>query len=249
MMSPSETTELMKNLKRLSGVDEQLARLHDTKVVLKGNIHSIETEIDTQKRQIEETTNRIKEETHQEHKDEILLKETEEEKSKVQAQLNTAKTNEELRIFKKKRGELQGRISELEDAILAHLTELDKSREDVEERKKLLTGREEEATRNIAQLRAEIAQREQERMALSQKRDAITAQVPAGPLNKYQRVLAREKHHPVVEVRNNTCQGCFMKVTLQEINLIWRGEDLVLCRNCHRILCLPEDEMGESSST
>jgi len=242
MISPSETTELMKNLKRLCEVDEQLDRLNNRKTALDSKIQAIESDIENQKRQIEETTHRIKEETHREHSEEVLLKETEEEVVKVQAQLNTAKTNEELRIFKKKRGELKGRISELEDAILTHLGELDKNREEVETHKKLLESLEVEAVQNVEKLRSEIAECEKEKKVFSEKRSSIAALLPPAALNKHERVLAREKYHPVVEVRDNTCQGCFMKVTLQEINLVWRGDDLVLCRNCHRILCLPEHE-------
>ena len=245
MMSTGGTTELMKNLKQLSKVDEQLARLTDRKVALEGKISSLEANLEARKLEIEDKLKEIKEEAHREHRNEILLKETEEELRKVKAQLNTAKTNEELRIFKKKRGELKNRISELEDAILTHLTGLDKTREEVETSKKLIVKHEEETQGKTKEIRAEIADCEQERNAESEKRSEIASQVPSEALNKYERVLAKEKHHPVVEVRDEVCQGCYMRVTSQEVNRVWRGEDLVLCRNCNRILCLPENEDGK----
>jgi predicted nucleic acid-binding Zn-ribbon protein len=245
MMSPSGTTELMKNLKRLSTVDERLAILRDRKAALEGEIQSVEEEMQSRKNEIEEKLRKIKEETRQEHRDEILLKETEAEITKVQTQLNTAKTNEELRIFKKKRTELQVKISGLEDAILSHLTGLDKDREEVEADRKALDSREEEWKQKELELRGEIAECEQKQNAELQNRAAVASQVPDDILSKYERVLAKEKRRPVVEVRDRVCQGCFMKITLQEVNRIWRGDDIVLCPYCSRILRLPEEEMKE----
>jgi predicted nucleic acid-binding Zn-ribbon protein len=245
MMSPSETTELMKNLKRLSDVDEQLAMLNNKKVAFEGEIHSIEQDIKSRKQEIDDKLRKIKEETHQEHKDEVLLKEAEEELEKVQTQLNTAKTNEELRIFKKKRTEIENRISGLEDAVLARLTDLDIDREEIETARENLAVTEEESVRKISTLREEIARYMQEMAIQRGERDTVTPQIPGDVLRKYERVLAKEKRMPVVEVKDRTCQGCYMRVTLQEINRIWQGDDIVLCRHCNRILCLHEEEMRE----
>ena len=245
-MSRSETAEVMNNLKRLSELDEQLATLSDKKKANQARIRTLEKDLQDLKDGIDARLKRIKEETHQEHKDEVLLKETEAELTKVSTQLNTAKTNEELRIFKKKRKELKDRISQLEDSILSHLAGLDSDRDKVQASRQDVKQREEESGREVAQLQESIARLEEEEAQVGAKRGDIATHVPREILGKYERVLAKEKRHPVVEVKNHICQGCYMKVTLQEINLIWRGDDLVLCRNCSRILCLPEEEMNES---
>lgn len=247
-MSRSETAEVMNNLKRLSELDEQLATLSDSRKAHLTRIRSIEKGIQDLKDGIEARLKRIKEESHQEHRDELLLKETEAELEKVGAQLNTAKTNEELRIFKKKRQELRERISKLEDSILSHLSDLDSGREEVQASTEEVKKREEQSGLEKADLRVNISRIEQEEAKIAASRREVASQVPRDILRKYERVLAKEKRHPVVEVKNGTCQGCYMKVTLQDINLIWRGDDLVLCRNCNRILCLSDQEMSESSS-
>jgi predicted nucleic acid-binding Zn-ribbon protein len=245
-MSRSETAEVMNNLKRLSELDEQLATLSEKKKTHQTRIRTLENDLQNLKDEIDAALRRVKEESHQEHKDEVLLKETEAELAKVGTQLNTAKTNEELRIFKKKRRELQDRISQLEDSILSHLAGLDSDRDKIQASRQGVKQREEESGREIAQLQESISRLEDEEAQVSARRGEIASHVPRDILRKYERVLAKEKRRPVVEVRNHICQGCYMKVTLQEINLIWRGDDLVLCRNCSRILCLPEEEMNES---
>ena len=245
-MSRSETADVMNNLKRLSELDERLATLSDKKKALQKKIHILETNLQKLKDEIDSRLKKIKEESHQEHRDEVLLKETEAELEKVSTQLNTAKTNEELQIFKKKRKELQDRISQLEDSILSHLSDLDSDKDKVQASRQEVKQQEDEAGREISELQSEIAQIVEEESGVSEKRSEVASHVPRDILKKYERVLAKEKRHPVVEVKNRTCQGCFMRVTLQEINLIWRGDDLVLCRNCNRILCLPEEEMNAS---
>ncbi len=245
-MSRSETAEVMNHLKRLSETDEQLATLSDKKKALQSKIRTLEAELQNLKDDIDARLQRIKDESHQEHRDEILLKETEAELKKVGAQLNTAKTNEELRIFKKKRKELREKISHLEDSILSHLAELDSDKDKVQASRQDVKQREEESGREIAQIQEDISKIDDEAAAVGAKRREIASHVPRDILSKYERVLAKEKRNPVVEVKNRICQGCYMQVTFHEINLIWRGDDLVLCRNCNRILCLPEDEMPES---
>lgn len=241
-MGQSQTFEQMENLKQLSEVDGEIARLADTRATLQRKIQSIENSLKERKAEIKNKLREVKETEHREHREEVELKEIEEEMEKVKLQINTARTNEELGIFKKKRDELKKKISDLEDDVLDRLTTLDKTREEIEESGEALEREERNARVEVAELRAQITQCEKETADLSGKRGSLVSQIPHDILTAYERILAKEKHQPVAEVRNHNCQGCFMKVTLQDVNRLWRGRDLVRCRNCKRILYLPEDE-------
>jgi len=243
IMTPSKTTELMKNLKMLSKVDEQLAEVSAENQLLHKKIATLTDDINTHKNNIQDKLKYIKEETHKEHKNEILLKETENEIEKLTVQQNSAKTNEELQIFKKKKASLKVRMSELEDAVLAFLTDLDKSKEEVAEEETKFQAEEQRTNKMILELRQKIAECEQRQSEFLEKRKEVSLLLPADARSKYERVFAKEKRNAVVEVKNRICQGCFMKITLQELNCMWRGDDLVFCRNCNRILCLPDDEL------
>lgn len=55
-------------------------------------------------------------------------------------------------------------------------------------------------------------------------------------LYHYKRLSDIKDGKSFAEVVDNACGGCFMKITLQTINSLMGGKDLVLCPNCKRIL-------------
>jgi len=248
-MNSGMTAEQMVILKQLSDADERLSDLAARKQSLNEKISSLEGELEDEKFDLENRRKAIKDAQHEEHKEEISLKEMEEELNKTVTLLNVAKTNEELRILKKKRDKLREEISRLEDEALERLAQIDRENAEIELYDETLKKKAQEIAQKIAELQLQIKQCEDEEASVKKQRRMLAEQVEKDFLSKYERVLAKEKHHPVVAVRNKTCQGCFMSVTLQEINRIWRGEDIVLCRNCNRILYLPEEERQKEAGS
>jgi predicted nucleic acid-binding Zn-ribbon protein len=64
---------------------------------------------------------------------------------------------------------------------------------------------------------------------------ATWAQVPAAAQNTYLRVRANP---PVAEVDRNQCQACHVTVTSSGMQLLRKGDSLVHCENCGRILVM-----------
>ena len=52
-------------------------------------------------------------------------------------------------------------------------------------------------------------------------------------------VILRATVSDGVALIDGTCQGCFVKVTAQESQLLSQEDELVRCRSCARILVLP----------
>ncbi len=65
-------------------------------------------------------------------------------------------------------------------------------------------------------------------------------------LYHYKRLLNIKDGKAIVEVVDNVCGGCFMNITLQTLNLLMGGKELVLCPNCQRILFLNEECQSRS---
>ena len=53
----------------------------------------------------------------------------------------------------------------------------------------------------------------------------------------------------VVPLEHRVCSGCHIVLTAQDENLVRKGERLVFCEHCSRILYLPESEMIEGEAT
>jgi hypothetical protein len=65
--------------------------------------------------------------------------------------------------------------------------------------------------------------------------EALWAQVPPAAQQAYLRVRA---HPPVAEVDRNQCLACRVTVTSSGMQVLRKGDDIVNCENCSRILVM-----------
>lgn len=77
-----------------------------------------------------------------------------------------------------------------------------------------------------------------DRLATARKeRDEVFAGLPKPISNQYSRIKARIRDGvAVAEARNRSCTACFMSLRPQVMAEIRRGEDVITCDNCGRIL-------------
>ena len=128
-------------------------------------------------------------------------------------------------------------ISELETKVLEQM-------EAAETAEKQLAEREPE----FARLRAEHEERlrafEEQTRSWSEEleerrreRERRFSALPPAVKNTYQRIVARIRDGvAVAEARNNACSACFMALRPQVMADVRRGEEVILCDNCNRIL-------------
>lgn len=69
----------------------------------------------------------------------------------------------------------------------------------------------------------------------------LRALIPVPILNHYDRLRARGKKG-VAPVRGQTCAGCHVQVTRATVMNLMHGNDIQVCENCGRYLCLEEPE-------
>lgn len=81
-----------------------------------------------------------------------------------------------------------------------------------------------------------ISLEERERSALDEKA-ALLKKVDAGSLSMYQRMQERFPGGAVVAIKNkDQCSGCFMQQVPQVMSQILRGDSVIKCRGCGRII-------------
>lgn len=100
----------------------------------------------------------------------------------------------------------------------------------------------------IARLRAELDERlrafeEQTRTqaeqlaATSAERDRIVSEMPKSAHALYKRISERIRDGvAVAEARNNSCSACHIALRPQVMAEVRRGDEVILCDNCNRIL-------------
>jgi predicted nucleic acid-binding Zn-ribbon protein len=136
-------------------------------------------------------------------------------------------------------------ISTLETQILEQMEILENAEAALSERA------DEIATLNSdreARLKAsdEETRRQSEQLVTAHKeRDQVFANLPKPLSAMYSRISARIRDGvAVAEARNRSCTACFMSLRPQVMAEIRRGEDIITCDNCGRILYyVPSDSL------
>ena len=89
----------------------------------------------------------------------------------------------------------------------------------------------------------------QEGKELKEKRDVIQAKADEHLLAVYQRLLRNKKDRVIVPVENRTCSGCHVGITIQQENLVRKGDAIVHCEHCSRILYWQDQVEEETKSS
>lgn len=82
----------------------------------------------------------------------------------------------------------------------------------------------------------------EEGRSLKEKHDNLITHCDPEILQIYERLLRNKKDRVVVPIENRACSGCHIILTAQDENLVRKGERLVTCEHCSRVLFWQEVE-------
>jgi predicted nucleic acid-binding Zn-ribbon protein len=140
-------------------------------------------------------------------------------------------------------------ISQLETQILEQMEAIEQAESEIKEREP-----------EIARLRAELEEKlhsfeEQTRQqaarleARQRERGELAASLPRNVIALYERISARVRDGlAVVEARDGSCTACFMTLRPQVMAEVRRGDEIILCDNCSRILYYAPENAQKSES-
>lgn len=105
---------------------------------------------------------------------------------------------------------------------------------------------------NNKTMEAEIAESlsriNEEGRTLKVQRDELAENADPEVLRIYERLLRNKKDRVVVPIENRCCSGCHIMLTAQDENMVRKGEHLVFCEHCSRILYWQESEALEGTA-
>lgn len=89
----------------------------------------------------------------------------------------------------------------------------------------------------------------EEGKVLKTQREALAINVDQEILKIYSKLLSNKKDRVIVPIENRTCSGCHIALTAHLENLVRKGERLIFCEHCSRILYWPESQAFEDMLT
>ncbi len=155
---------------------------------------------------------------------------------KAEGRMLEVKTNKEYQALLSEIETIKGASSREEEEILQVLEEID-------ELKKDLAKREKEVAILLEKIEAE-KKTTQEKMAQDEifwkeqmeRREHLCQQIESKLYSLYNTLREKRQGVGVVNVKQETCQGCFVHIPPQMFIQVQKNQEIIRCPNCNRIL-------------
>ncbi|MEA2111116.1 MAG: C4-type zinc ribbon domain-containing protein [Campylobacterota bacterium] len=90
---------------------------------------------------------------------------------------------------------------------------------------------------------SKLAEIDKERAVVFAKKEKLVTGMNQKGLSFYQKIRRWAKNTTAVTVKKQACMGCFMKINDKIYSEVIKGEEIITCPHCGRILYLDKDEV------
>ncbi len=241
----------LQELVALQKLDTSIRRLQIELEAIPERRAEVEKEFDQRAFEIRALENRRDEARHTRSRLENEIAEQRTRAERAERNLMSSKKQDEYTAAIREADAARKQISTLETQMLEQMEILEQSENSLKERtseiETLNSDRE-------ARLRAfdEESRLQSEHLDASRaERDRLFNALPKPMSAQYKRISARIRDGvAVAEARNGACMACFMALRPQAMSQVRRGEEIVTCDNCNRILYyVPSDKAPANSNS
>lgn len=165
--------------------------------------------------------------------------------------LKHAQNQKEYETAMRETDALNKQIGALEAQALEKMTAVEEVEKTLAERAAEIDSLEANRAAALADFDAEIAKARGEFETESAKRHEVFVTLPKNLASVYDRMAQRSRDGiAVAEVVNGSCSACFMKLRPQMQLEVKKGDQIITCESCTRILYMPaREEQSEATAT
>ncbi|MFN0064815.1 MAG: zinc ribbon domain regulatory protein CdsZ [Chlamydiales bacterium] len=196
-------------------------------------IHALKRDIEKQVNDKEAQVTDIKKDIRM---GETQIKEVQDKVSRLEEQQAAVKKMDEFNALTQEmtqagrdKTQIEHRLSDLMDKQSAEEDLLIALRENLKSTEESSIALEKEINDSIAKIN-------EEGRVLLQERGKLIPECDLQIFKIYERLLKNKKDRVVVQIESRTCSGCHIVLTAQHENLVRKGDRLVFCEHCSRIL-------------
>lgn len=161
------------------------------------------------------------------------------------------KSNIEYKAMLKEIAYREDQRDQKETRILEFLEQMEAQQQVLAEQQERLAEMEADYRSRAKEVEAQVAQLQGQMAALEKKRVTLRQAVPPPLLKRYEFIRQRKNGSAIAEVRDGVCLGCHLNILPQQYIDLQKGEEILQCPHCQRILYwLGEEEtsgVGESA--
>ena len=247
-MPNSNLGQPLATLYELQKVDTQIKNLEERKKTIPHQIEQLAVDFSKSEKQLKEKQDNLEETQKELRSKNRTLDLQQEQLKKYHNQHESVKTEKEYNALEREVKNLQKKNSNLEDEILELLFSIDERTEELNEYQKVHSEEKAKYENQIKELLSKSDDLSKQIVDWTEKRSAYNDKNDPQLLAAYDEWRTRRGKFILALVTGNACGGCNMTIPPQIINEIRKGEELIHCRSCNRILYLPEDQEEQTES-
>ena len=239
----------LEKLIALQNLDTTIRRLEKELEAIPQRRAEIEGEFDQRAFEIRALESRRDEAKHTRARLENEVVEQRGRAERAERNLMSSKKQDEYTAAIREADAARKQISTLETQILEQMESLEKAEAALKERADEIATLNSDREARLKAYDAETQQQSQQLIAARAERDQVFANLPKPMSAMYSRISARIRDGvAVAEARNRSCSACFMALRPQVMAEIRRGEEIITCDNCGRILYYAPSESVQTDS-
>jgi predicted nucleic acid-binding Zn-ribbon protein len=205
-------------------------------------IKKSEDDLRNSEREIEEERNKLDTLKKERRRIEQEVQELDQKIEKSTIKLSHIKSNKEYTAALKEIDDLKKAKFITEDKIIEVMEKIDGLEQGTAEQDRRLEELRAEAEKSKTQILQEIALLDQELATLEEKRGSFVKDVEPDILRRYLFLHERKNGLAVSAVVTGVCQTCHLGIPPQKFNELIRGNSLMTCPHCNRIMYWGDDE-------
>jgi len=235
----------LQKLIALQNLDTSIRKIETDQQAIPERRAEIEREFDQRAFEIRALESRRDEAKHTRARLETEVADQRSRAERAERNLMSSKKQEEYTAAIREADAARKQISALETQILEQMEQLEQAEAALNERAAEIASLNSDREARLKAFDEETGTIGDRLAAARKEREEVFANLPKQMSGMYARIRARIRDGvAVAEARNRSCSACFMSLRPQVMAEIRRGEDVMTCDNCGRILYyVPSDSL------
>jgi hypothetical protein len=153
-----------------------------------------------------------------------------------QTKLMNVQTNREYQSLLKEIEESKKNNKRREEEIVLLLEQVESLQKKVADQSNVCAAEETLLSEVEAKTAALSLETQEKKAKLEKAREAQVKKIPDTLRRRYDQLLSKRNGLAITGVTNGVCQGCFMNIPPQQFNEVLKGEQLLSCPTCQRMM-------------
>ncbi|HEX37490.1 MAG TPA: hypothetical protein ENG70_01325 [Candidatus Cloacimonetes bacterium] len=228
-------------LKQLQDLDDNILRNKKEIDRLPKIVQDLHEKYSSEKESVKNITQRLEQNLASQRKLELDISSNNQDINKYENQLLSVKTNKEYKALNSEITHRKERNVEIEEKLIEFMEEESVLREEKNKFEELYQKDQKLFEEEKAKIDKQIQELEKKVSTLEAEKDNLAKEIPELLYRKYQRLIEHNNGKAVATLlKNGTCSGCHFTVRPQIMVEVSKGDKIIICENCSRIIVAPE---------